>query len=89
MFPTDCCFLSVDDKAKLPVDGTPVVSRLVQGRKFFSKENFPDLPDHDHRSGLLVVPNGYMDMNLMFNQKEVTEPETEETLFYNPVDLIE
>lgn len=51
--------ISADDKCKLPI-GPPIVSRLVNSRKFFLSGEEPNLPDHDIRSGMCITPNGYM-----------------------------
>ena len=62
----DCQVCSADDKCKLPY-GCPVVSRLVNLRKFFLEDDCPNLPDHDMRSST-ITPNGYMFLNLKENQ---------------------
>lgn len=51
--------MSCDNKAKLPV-GIPCVNRLsTLSRKFFMTGQGPDHPDHDHRTGRLITPEGY------------------------------
>ena len=62
----DCQVCSADDKCKLPY-GCPVVSRLVNLRKFFLEDDCPNLPDHDMRSST-ITPNGYMFLHLKENQ---------------------
>ena len=61
MFSEECCVISADNKCKIPVGGLPVVNRLnTLSRKFFESSSQPIYPDHDHRTGLLINPEGYM-----------------------------
>ena len=70
----DCNILSVDDKCKVPL-GVPAVNRLSTLKKFFREGESPNMADHDHRSGLLICPNGYMVLTSKpgFVDKRITE----------------
>ena len=53
-------FFSCDDKSKIKV-GIPAVSKFVFSRRYFTKENKPETPDHDFPIGnkYLITPSGY------------------------------
>ena len=60
MFPRLASILCTDDTAKVKV-GPPAVSRYHQVRKMFTKDDNPNLPDHDFPiPGYLLNTLGYM-----------------------------
>ena len=77
LFSEEATVISGDNKCKIPL-GLPCVNRLnTLKKKFFLSDSMPEYPDHDHRSGNLINPEGYM--FLQFHDSAITE-DTEEEL---------
>ena len=71
MFDNECCIVSADNKAKIPI-GIAAVNRLNSlSHKFFLSQSGPNFPDHDVlRSGSLINPEGYM---ILSNRRQNSE----------------
>ena len=60
LFQDDILIVSVDDMAKIKV-GAPAVSRYYQVKRIFSRDDNPNLPDHDFPvPGYHLTVSGYM-----------------------------
>ena len=60
LFSEEAVVISGDNKCKIPL-GLPCVNRLnTLQKKFFLSDSMPEYPDHDHRAGNLINPEGYM-----------------------------
>ena len=79
LFSEEATVISGDNKCKIPL-GLPCVNRLnTLRKKFFLSDSMPEYPDHDHRSGNLINPEGYM--FLQFHDEAINE-DTEEELVH-------
>ena len=60
MFSSECTIFSCDDMNKINV-GMLAVSRYHQIKRFYHKEDAPNVADHDYPvPGYLLIPSGYM-----------------------------
>ena len=76
LFSEEAVVISGDNKCKIPL-GLPCVNRLnTLNKKFFLSDSMPEYPDHDHRSGNLINPEGYM--FLQFHDEGFYEDDEEE-----------
>ena len=60
LYSDESAVISGDNKCKIPI-GVTAVNRLNRlNHKFFQEDAMPNFPDHDHRTGSLINPEGYM-----------------------------